>query len=164
MGKHELRPASPLNLSIYVGGGRETHKDSFSNGECIRTGSVWKSGHLVLNCEIEIYYQLRCSNKPLEKSIDKGDNPVSDLECEQRLPTSTAEESSGLRDYKLKKPLQKPMKKVSSVRMPVELAMISMSMLTVELVPIFVEKNLPLLNLLRASQVDQDLSLHSQPM
>merc|ERR1712238_559196 len=80
MGKHELRPASPLNLSIYVGGGRETHKDSFSNGECIRTGSVWKSGHLVLNCEIEIYYQLRCSNKPLEKSIDKGDNPVCHLQ------------------------------------------------------------------------------------
>merc|ERR1712151_458162 len=56
-----------------------THKDSFSNGECIRTGSVWKSGRLVLNCEIEICHQLRCSNKPLEKSIDKGDNPVCHL-------------------------------------------------------------------------------------
>merc|ERR1712087_298633 len=46
----------------------------------IRTGSVWKSGHLVLNCEIEICHQLRCSNKPLEKSIDKGDNPVCHLQ------------------------------------------------------------------------------------
>merc|ERR1712087_474923 len=41
-----------------------------------RTGSVWKSGHLALNCKIEMYYQLRRSNKPLEKSIDKGESPV----------------------------------------------------------------------------------------
>ena len=35
---------------------------------------------IVLNCGVEIYYQLRCSNKPLEKSIDKGDNPVCHLQ------------------------------------------------------------------------------------
>ena len=75
-----IRPASSLNLNIQIGGGKEIHKDSFNNCECIRTGSVWKSGRLVLNCEIEICHQLRCSNKPLEKSIDKGDNPVCHLQ------------------------------------------------------------------------------------
>ena len=41
---------------------------------------MWKSAHLALNCKIELYYQLRRSNKPLEKSIDKGENPVCHLQ------------------------------------------------------------------------------------
>ena len=41
---------------------------------------MWKSKHIVLNCKIEMHYQLRRSNELLEKSIDKGDNPVCHLQ------------------------------------------------------------------------------------
>merc|ERR1712203_1192188 len=54
----------------------ETHWDSFSNGECIRTGSEWKSKLSALNCKFEMCYQLGRGNKLLEQSIDKGENPV----------------------------------------------------------------------------------------
>merc|ERR1711920_1210869 len=50
--------------------------DSFSNGECIRTGSEWKSKLSALNCKFEMCYQLGRGNKLLEQSIDKGENPV----------------------------------------------------------------------------------------
>ena len=35
---------------------------------------------MVLNCKIEMHYQLRRSNELLERSIDKGDNPVCHLQ------------------------------------------------------------------------------------
>ena len=41
---------------------------------------MWKTGYPALSCKIELYHQLRRSNKPLEKSIDKGENPVCHLQ------------------------------------------------------------------------------------
>ena len=43
---------------------------------------MWKSRHLASNCKFEKCYQLGRGNKLLERSIDKGENPV----CHPQFP------------------------------------------------------------------------------
>lgn len=61
-----------------------------------------------------------------------------------------------------KKQFMKLTKKVSLVKTPVEVVMILMYTFIQVQVPIFVERNLPLLKVLKASPVDLDSSLPSQ--
>ncbi len=58
----QIRQDYPLNLSILISGGKETNKDSSSNGEWSRNSSDLKSVLLAtLNCSLEIRFQGDCA-------------------------------------------------------------------------------------------------------
>ena len=58
----QIRQDYPLNLSILISGGKETNKDSPSNGEWSGTSSNLKSALLATpNCSLEIRFQGECA-------------------------------------------------------------------------------------------------------
>ena len=58
----QIRQDYPLNLSILISGGKETNKDSPSNGEWSGTSSNLKSVLLATpNCSLEIRFQGECA-------------------------------------------------------------------------------------------------------
>ena len=76
----EMKRDNPLNLSILIRGGKETNKDSPSNGEWSGKSSIWKSisstGHRVVAYRRTISCNLGISS--LEWGIIEGENPVYD--------------------------------------------------------------------------------------
>ena len=73
----QIRQEYPLNLSISISGGKETNKDSPSNGEWSGNSSNLKSsrlpGRIVVSRSI---FGSRPGISPLEQGIVEGDNPV----------------------------------------------------------------------------------------
>lgn len=58
----QIRQDYPLNLSILISGGKETNKDSPSNGEWSGTSSNLKSALFATpNCSLEIRFQGECA-------------------------------------------------------------------------------------------------------
>lgn len=74
----EMKRDNPLNLSILIRGGKETNKDSLSNGEWSGKSSIWKSisqaGHRVVAYRRTISWNLGISS--LEWGARKGESPV----------------------------------------------------------------------------------------
>ncbi len=73
----QIRQDYPLNLSISVSGGKETNKDSLSNGEWSGKSSNFKSERFPL--WIVVWRSVFCgraSPSLLEWSIREGENPV----------------------------------------------------------------------------------------
>jgi hypothetical protein len=78
----EIKWDYPLNLSILISGGKETNKDSLSNGEWSGKSSNLKSYLYGWSCSFRKYNlneQWRVN--PLERGIIEGDNPVVDSTC-----------------------------------------------------------------------------------
>jgi hypothetical protein len=73
----QIRQEYPLNLSISISGGKETNKDSPSNGEWSGKSSNLKSsrfpGRIVVSRSI---FGSKPGISPLEQGIVEGDNPV----------------------------------------------------------------------------------------
>ena len=70
----------PLDLSILISGGKETNKDSPSNGERTGKSSNLKSG--VSDVRVVIcrgVFRAGPRPSPLEQGIKEGDNPVLDV-------------------------------------------------------------------------------------
>ena len=66
----------PLNLSILISGGKETNKDSLSNGEWSGKSSNLKSAaETRLNCSLEMRFPSH-EQSSLEEDIIEGENPV----------------------------------------------------------------------------------------
>ena len=72
----QIRQEYPLNLSILISGGKETNRDSLSNGEWTGNSSNLKSLRRIVVCRGVFVDALDSS--PLERGITEGDNPVSD--------------------------------------------------------------------------------------
>ena len=71
----------PLNLSISISGGKETNKDSPSNGEWSGKSSTLKSG--TFSIRIVVSRSVFCAGpcmSLLEHSVIEGDNPVHDMD------------------------------------------------------------------------------------
>ncbi|KAI3481421.1 hypothetical protein L1887_56146 [Cichorium endivia] len=67
----------PLSLSISISGGKETYKDSLSNGERTGISPAWKIGRpRCPNCSLEKRPQRRTGPSPLEGGAREGESPV----------------------------------------------------------------------------------------
>ena len=71
--RSQLKRENPLDLSILIRGGKETNKDSPSNGEWSGKSSSWKSLAFGLaNCGLETFYQRESRYKSLETGYHRG--------------------------------------------------------------------------------------------
>lgn len=74
--KPEVEQEYPLNLSISLSGGKETNRDSLSNGEWTGKSSIWK---LAACCWIVASRNAACGKgriSLLERSTREGESPV----------------------------------------------------------------------------------------
>ena len=73
----QIRQEYPLNLSILISGGKETNKDSPSNGEWSGKSSNLKSHRFPVRIVIwRVVFEGSSSTSPLEQGIIEGENPV----------------------------------------------------------------------------------------
>ena len=77
-----MKREDPLNLSILLRGGKETNKDSLSNGEWSGKSSEWKS-FIQTGKRIVIWRRVVSGNRGLsllEQSTIEGESPVHSYE------------------------------------------------------------------------------------
>ena len=73
----QIRQEYPLNLSISLSGGKETNKDSPSNGEWRGKSSNLKSHWFPVRIVVSrCIFGIKLGISPLEQGIIEGDNPV----------------------------------------------------------------------------------------
>lgn len=73
----QVRRDYPLSLSISISGGKETYKDSPSNGERTGNSPALKSGGLAVR--IVVWRSVFCGGpgpSPLERGAREGESPV----------------------------------------------------------------------------------------
>ena len=78
----QVRRGYPLNLSISISGGKETYKDSLSNGERTGNSPALKSGGLAVR--IVVWRSVLCGGpgpSPLERGAGEGESPVMPGPC-----------------------------------------------------------------------------------
>ena len=75
MCRSQIKQSNPLNLSILLGGGKETNQDSLSKGdwrgkcsECESVSCTWNCGFWTLVLMLDV--------SPLEEGSAEGENPV----------------------------------------------------------------------------------------